>query len=126
MLITLGLQTAVATYPCLYYLTPFKSLGKNMEVSEEDDRCFFHLDEDHQKFSVDMNGDKKKATLCHSTVNYCLVPEDPYFQGRGLGVWTEQAGESFHSHFKESFWKKRSITSLDHPAAMEQLFVWQF
>ena len=39
----------------------------------------------------------------------------PYLKGRGLGVCTEQAGESFHFHFKEYFWKKWKRSSLDHP-----------
>lgn len=46
-----------------------------------------------------------------------LVPtlKLPYMQGLGLGVCTEQAGESFHFHFKEYFWKKWKISSMDHP-----------
>lgn len=39
----------------------------------------------------------------------------PYFNGRGLGVCTEQAGESIHSHFSEHFWKKWKLSSMDHP-----------
>ena len=45
----------------------------------------------------------------------------PYFQGRGLGVCTEQAGESFHSHFGEHFWKKRKLSSMSHPSYGQNL-----
>ena len=45
----------------------------------------------------------------------------PHFEGRGLGVCTEQAGESIHSHFKENFWKKWHISSLEHPQYSKNL-----
>ena len=45
----------------------------------------------------------------------CCTLRISYLKGRGLGVSTEQAGESFHFHFKEYFWKKWKRSSLDHP-----------
>ena len=46
----------------------------------------------------------------------------PYLQGRGLGVCTEQAGESFHSHFKDKFWSKWKVSSPSHPNYAKHLF----
>ena len=36
-------------------------------------------------------------------------------KGRGLGVCTEQSGESIHFHFLHNFWGKWKVSSLDHP-----------
>ena len=75
MLIALGLQTAVATYPCPYCLIPFKNLGRAESEEEQEDRAFLHLEEDHKKFVEQMSVDKK-AKNCPNTVDSCLVAED--------------------------------------------------
>ena len=44
-----------------------------------------------------------------------------YFQKRGLGVCTEQAGESIHAYFRDHFWKPIQISKVDHPDYAKQL-----
>ena len=54
---------------------------------------------------------KVHAVLSHLITTLNL----PYFQGRGLGICTEQAGESIHHYFKDKFWEKWMVSSLEHP-----------
>ena len=44
-----------------------------------------------------------------------------YYQKRGLGVCTEQAGESIHEYFRDHFWKPIRISKIDHPDYAKQL-----
>lgn len=54
---------------------------------------------------------KMHVLLCH------LIPtlKLSYFNGRGLGVCTEQAGESIHSYFRDHFWKDLERSDVNHP-----------
>ena len=54
---------------------------------------------------------KMHVLLCH------LIPtlKLSYFNGRGLGVCTEQAGESIHSYFRDHFWKNLERSDINHP-----------
>ena len=54
---------------------------------------------------------KMHVLLCH------LIPilKLSYFNGRGLGVCTEQAGESIHSYFRDYFWKDLARSDVHHP-----------
>ena len=60
---------------------------------------------------------KMHVLLCH------LVPtlKLNYFSQRGMGVCTEQSGESIHSYFHSSFWKSLERSSMNHPQYTENL-----
>ena len=60
---------------------------------------------------------KMHVLLCH------LIPtlKLSYFSGRGLGVCTEQAGESIHSYFRDHFWKNHERTDINHPEYLPNL-----
>ena len=57
----------------------------------------------------------------HAVLNH-LIPtlNLPFLKGRGLGVCTEQAGESIHHYFNEKFWLKWKL-SMGHPAFSDNL-----
>ena len=76
MLITLGLQTSTATYPCPFCIVHKDDLAQESENVPE--RTFQLLKQDHEKFVQEYQGDKKNAKHCHSTVNPCLLTEDQY------------------------------------------------
>ena len=62
-------------WPCPYCFIQYTDLGQDVEEKEE--RTFGDLETDHQKFKVEMKGNKNKARYCHSTVNPCVLVEDP-------------------------------------------------
>ena len=42
--------------------------------------------------------------------------------GRGLGLYSEQAGESIHREFQQNFWLKYKIKDINHPKFLDNLF----
>ena len=75
MLITLGLQNSVSTWPCPYCFIKFKDLAE--EHTELQTRTFGQLADDYKKFCQELKCNHKLAKLSHSTVNACLIAEDP-------------------------------------------------
>lgn len=51
-----------------------------------------------------------------------LIPGLANLGGRGMGLTSEQTGESFHHHFKTNFWERYKISSLDNPNFEEAWF----
>ena len=74
-LITLGLQTVTATYPCAYCFISNDNL-KNRIVQEVGERTFHSLESDHERF-IASNGIHKDAKKIHNCTNPCLLKEDP-------------------------------------------------
>ena len=44
-----------------------------------------------------------------------------YFKGHGLGICSEQAGESIHSYFKDHFRVHLEMSTITHPQYMPNL-----
>ena len=44
-----------------------------------------------------------------------------YFKGHGLGICSEQAGESIHSYFKNHFWVHVERSDITHPQYIPNL-----
>ena len=79
--------------------------------------CFStNVVEDKIDILVDNLGKAILATNMTITLKM-LIPtlKLSYFNGRGLGVCTEQAGESIHSYFRDHFWKDLERSDVNHP-----------
>ena len=82
LLIVLGLQNAVSTYPCPYCLislNDIRNLNKVLydeEFETPQDRTFGNLKYDCHRFQGEFYGKRKNAKYCHSTINPSLILED--------------------------------------------------
>ena len=82
LLIVLGLQNAVSTYPCPYChisLNDLRNLNKilyDKEFETPRDRTFGNLKYDYDRFQGEFGGKRKSAKFCQSTINPSLIQED--------------------------------------------------
>ena len=60
---------------------------------------------------------KFNVLLCHVVPTLKL----PFFKGCGLGICSEQAGESIHSYFESHFWIHLAISDIMHPQYSKNL-----
>ena len=78
MLIALGLQTSRSSWPCPQCLIPLRHFDDYFnKEGENQPRTFGMLSGDHKKFTEELKSNTKLAKQCHSTVNKCLIDEDP-------------------------------------------------
>lgn len=107
-------------------LVPFVSVFKSMNnlvqccfsgklsVKHDIDRCLKEL----QKALL---GIPTSITLkLHVLLRHIKQGLEYLGDGNGLGLWSEQAGESVHREFKK-YWEKYKVKALDHPNFAERL-----
>ena len=94
------------------FVSTFKSLNKVVMGSFSNQSPSEDIDKYIKELRKCFEATKVSETLKIHVVLYHIVDALQFLNKRGLGLWSEQAGESIHREFVK-FWNKYKINSID-------------
>lgn len=110
----------VGFFRILPFISTFKAMNKlvtnSFSVRKPGEGLDNIIDNIRNSFLSTGVSESLKIHIATRHVKQCLN----FLSGDGLGLWSEQAGESIHREFLNT-WKRYKINSMEHPQYCEKL-----
>ena len=110
----------VGPLPLVPFVSALKAMDKVVECCFSTKKVGENLDDHIEKFKLAYKSTGVSETLKVHVIMEHLKNCLSYLDGRGLGLWSEQAGESVHREFLK-FWDKYKINLLEDSSYAERL-----
>lgn len=104
----------------LRYINAFKAMDKVVSSCFSVKRIEKDIDKRIMEFKIMYEPTKCSTTLKIHVISQHLKDCLRFLDGDGLGIWSEQAGESIHREFLVH-WNKYKVNSINHPSYSSNL-----
>lgn len=110
----------IGILPMVPFIAAFKAMDKIVNCCFSTKKVEENLDDYIGELKTALKATEVSETLKIHVILDHLKNGLHFLNGFGLGLWSEQAGESIHREFLSN-WMKYKINSLDHPSYLEHL-----